>query len=144
MYDIQKKGSTGKNARVFSLRYCKNCISNEDLTHTCKQTGQFFPKSRQFLSRQMLIPRMSFSNDLGVSWMNLPGTSLEPQDVAQKTFKVRLRNNVGSSVGCPWISLYFSFGTYSIDQMYLKAIQHSRCIENPVKLLRWSIFCKIS
>ena len=38
----------------------------------------------------------------------------------------------------------FSFRTYSIDQIYLKAFQHSRCIENPVKHLRWSIFCKIS
>ena len=38
----------------------------------------------------------------------------------------------------------FSFRTYSIDQIYLKVFQHSRCIENPVKLLRWTIFCKIS
>ena len=36
------------------------------------------------------------------------------------------------------------FQTYSIDQIYLKAFQYSRCIENPVKLLRWSMFCKIS
>ena len=26
----------------------------------------------------------------------------------------------------------------------LKAFQHSRCIENPVKLLRWNIFCETS
>ena len=31
-----------------------------------------------------------------------------------------------------------------IDWPNLKAFQRSRCIENPVKLLRWSIFCKIS
>ena len=30
------------------------------------------------------------------------------------------------------------------DWPNLKVFQHSRCIENPVKLLRWSIFCKIS
>ena len=30
----------------------------------------------------------------------------------------------------------FSFRTYSIDQIYLKAFQHSTCTENPVKLLR--------
>ena len=36
-----------------------------------------------------------------------------------------------------------SLRTYSIDQIYLKAFQHSRCIENPVKLLRQSTFCKI-
>ena len=46
-----------------------------------------------------------------------------------------------------WISqifFNFSFRTDSIDQIYLKAFQCSRCIENPMKLLRWSIFCKIS
>ena len=37
-----------------------------------------------------------------------------------------------------------SFRTYSIDQIYLKAFQHTRCIEDPVKLLRWGIFWKIS
>ena len=37
----------------------------------------------------------------------------------------------------------FSFRTYSTDQIYLEAFQHSRCIENPVKLLRWSIFGKL-
>ena len=38
----------------------------------------------------------------------------------------------------------FSFRTYSINQIYLKAIQHSRYIENSMKLLRCSIFSKIS
>ena len=38
----------------------------------------------------------------------------------------------------------FSFRIYSIDQIHLRAFQHSNCIENPVKLLIWSIFCKIS
>ena len=37
----------------------------------------------------------------------------------------------------------FSFRTYSTDQIYLKAFQHSRCIENPVKLIRWSILGKL-
>ena len=38
-----------------------------------------------------------------------------------------------------WMSQYFlnfSFRAYSIDQIYLKAFQQSRCIENPVKFLR--------
>ena len=46
-----------------------------------------------------------------------------------------------------WMSQFFlncSFRTYSIDQIYLKAFQHLRWIENRVKLLRWSIFWKIS
>ena len=40
--------------------------------------------------------------------------------------------------------LIFLFRTYLIDQIYLKVFQHSRCIKNPVKLLIWSIFCKIN
>ena len=47
-------------------------------------------------------------------------------------------------LGCPNVFVNFSFRTYSIDQIYLKAFRHSRCIENPVKLLRWSIFWEIS
>ena len=35
-----------------------------------------------------------------------------------------------------WMSQKFSFRTNSIDQIYLKAFQHSRCIKNPVRLLR--------
>ena len=68
-----------------------------------------------------------------------------PQDVLGKSYNghSNLLDDVGSSVGFPQISLCFSFETYSIDQIYLKAIQHSRCIWNPVKLLRWSFFCKI-
>ena len=45
-----------------------------------------------------------------------------------------------------WMSQLFfnlSFRTYSIDQIYLKAFQHSRCIENLVKLLRWSTSAKL-
>ena len=38
----------------------------------------------------------------------------------------------------------FSFRTYSIGQIYIKAFQHSRCIENSVKLLKWNFFCEIS
>ena len=34
--------------------------------------------------------------------------------------------------------------TDTIDKIYLKAFQRSRCIEKPVKRLRQSIFCKIS
>ena len=43
----------------------------------------------------------------------------------------------------------YVFGTMwklirSIDQIYLKTIQHSRCTENTVALLKWSIFREIS
>ena len=63
-----------------------------------------------------------------------------PQDVfPQKTFKARFRDDVGSSVGCLKTSFYFSFETYLIDQIYLKAIQYSRCIQKLVELLRWSV-----
>ena len=78
---------------------------------------------------------------LGGWFRTSPGRS---QDVRYRTFKARLRDDVGSWTGCPKISFYFSFGTYSIEQIYLKAIQHSRSIENPVELLRWSIFVEIS
>ena len=37
-------------------------------------------------------------------------------------------------LGCPNIFFNFSFRTYLIDQTYLKALQYSRCIENPLKL----------
>ena len=50
-----------------------------------------------------------------------------------------------------WISknffkFFFSeiFRTYSNGQIYLKAFQHSRFIENSVKLLRWSMFIVIN
>ena len=43
----------------------------------------------------------------------------------------------------PYISFYFSFGAYSTDKIYLKAIQYSRCIYNPVELLTWSFSYKI-
>ena len=57
MHDIQKKGSTGKNFRIFSPRHPLNGISIENLTHRCTQTRQFFPKSGNFLS--------IFKNDRG-------------------------------------------------------------------------------
>ena len=70
-----------------------------------------------------------------------------PQDVL-RTFPRRpskhvLRTMWGHLFNVPKF-LFFSFETYSIDQIYLKAIQYSRCIYNPVELLRWSYFCKIS
>ena len=37
----------------------------------------------------------------------------------------------------------FNFSFRNFDQTYLKAFQHSGCIENPVKLPRWSIFCEL-
>ena len=50
MHDIQKKGSSaGKNFLVFSSRYSLNCISSENLTLKCTQTGQFFPILEYFL-----------------------------------------------------------------------------------------------
>ena len=67
------------------------------------------------------------------------------------TFKGRpwevLRTSPRGPCTQTWMSqkfFNFSFRTCLIDQIYLKAFQHSRCIENPVKLLRWNIFCKIS
>ena len=41
-----------------------------------------------------------------------------------------------------WMSK--SFFQNLFDWTNVKAFQHSRCIDNPVKLLRWSIFCEIS
>ena len=49
MYNIQKKSSAGKNFLVFSSRYSLNCISSENLTLKCTQTGQFFPILEYFL-----------------------------------------------------------------------------------------------
>ena len=61
-----------------------------------------------------------------------------PQDVLTTSS----RGNSSLKLGCPKIYQNFFFRTYSIDQIYLKAFQHSRCIENPVRLLRWCIFCE--
>ena len=47
-------------------------------------------------------------------------------------------------LGCPKIYFNHSFRIYSIHQIYLKAFQHSRCTEKPVKLLNCSIFCEIN
>ena len=80
-----------------------------------------------------------------------PGRS---HDVPQGTFRVLKLEcpNIFSnfsfrtySVDQIYLKIFnFSFRTYSVDQIYLKIFQYSRCIENRVKLLRWSIFCKIS
>ena len=45
-----------------------------------------------------------------------------------------------------WMSKFFFklFFQNLLGCPNLKAFQHSSCIENPVKLLKWSIFCKIS
>ena len=64
-----------------------------------------------------------------------------PQDVL-RTFP--RGSSVYSNLDVPTVFFNFFFRTYSIDQIYLKAFQRSRCINNAVKLLRWSIFCKIS
>ena len=42
MHIIQKKVPAGKHFLVFSSRYSLNCISSENLTPKCTQTGQFF------------------------------------------------------------------------------------------------------
>ena len=47
-----------------------------------------------------------------------------------------------SNLDVPTFFKNFSFRTYSIDQIYLKAFQHSRCIENPVKLQDVAISAK--
>ena len=76
--------------------------------------------------------------------LDVPRTFSGRQDVPYRSFKACFRDNVGSSVGCRKIYFFFSFGTYSIVQIYLKVIKYSRFIENPVEILRWSIFCEIS
>ena len=61
-----------------------------------------------------------------------------------RTFSGRpLEDLQSTQTWMPKIFFSFSFRTCLIDQIYLKAFQHTRCIENPVKLLWWSIFCKI-
>ena len=50
MSDIQTKSYVGKTIMNFSPRCSSNCISKQNLTHGCAQTGQSFPKSRHFLS----------------------------------------------------------------------------------------------
>ena len=51
-----------------------------------------------------------------------------------KGLKARLREDVRSSVGGPNIYFCFSFRAYSFDQIDLKGIQHSTCVESPVEL----------
>ena len=70
---------------------------------------------------------------------DIPGRLIRdvPRKFSGRTFRVL-------KFGCPKISFNFPFRTYLVDQIYLKAFQYSTCIENPVILLRWSIFCKIS
>ena len=60
-----------------------------------------------------------------------------------RTFSGRPLGDLQSAQTC-MSQHFFSSRTYSIDQIYLKTFQHSRCIENPVKLLRWRISRKIS
>ena len=60
-----------------------------------------------------------------------------------KTFSGRPLEDLESTQ--TWMSNFFKlFFQNLFDWPNLKAFQHSRCIENLVKLLRWSIFCKIS
>ena len=58
-----------------------------------------------------------------------------------KTFSGRPLEDIESTQ--TWMSKFFGCQNL-LDWPNLKAFQHSRYIENPVKLLRWSIFCKIS
>ena len=57
-----------------------------------------------------------------------------------KTFSGRPLEDLESTQ--TWMSKFFFQNLF--DWPNLKAFQHSSCIENSVKLLRWSIFCKIS
>ena len=84
------------------------------------------------------------------SWGRLETTSRGRPNL---TFKGRPQNVLRTSprrpsgysdLDVPKFFFNFCFRTYSIDQIYLKAFQHSRYIENPANLLRWRIFCKIS
>ena len=66
MHNIQKKCSTGKIFLAFSSRYPLNCISSENLTPKCTQTGQFFPILEYFLpilkKRQGKLPTLPLSS----------------------------------------------------------------------------------
>ena len=76
---------------------------------------------------------------------DVPGRSI--QDVP-RTFlgrSIEDSNLEYSNFDVPAFFLFnFSSRTFSINQIYLKSFQHSRCIENPVNLLRWRSFCKIN
>ena len=132
------------------------------------------PKSVKYPSRQTLVPRAfpfsvvrtSPKDPIWPSWERPNLTSWGRPNMTSKgrpnlTFKGRPweldLGNPRTFSGSPledlqntqiWMSqknfFNFFFRTYSIDQIYLKAFQQWRCIENPVKLLWWSIFCKIS
>ena len=65
------------------------------------------------------------------------------QDVPWRSFKTRLWDDVGSFVECLKNSFYFSFRTYSIGQICIKAIQYSRCISKLIELLNWSFLAKL-
>ena len=86
-------------------------------------------------------PEMTSRGRLNLMFKGRPWRvdSGRPQDVL-RTFPSR-----------PWE--YSNFDIYNFFKLFfqnlfdwpnLKAFQHSRCIEDPVKLLRWRIFCKIS
>ena len=49
-----------------------------------------------------------------------------------------------SNLDVPTFFFNFSFKTYSIDQIYVKALQYSSCIENPVKLPRFHDFWAVN
>ena len=50
MRDIQKNATQVKIFLFLVQDILKNCILDENLTHRCTQTGQFFPKLGYFLS----------------------------------------------------------------------------------------------
>ena len=78
MYHIQKKGPTGRNVGVFSKRYSSNCILNENLTHTCTQTGPIFRSQDTFflfLKRPPPLPSASCMS--GLVLKRIPSSSSE-------------------------------------------------------------------
>ena len=65
------------------------------------------------------------------------------QDVPWRSFKTRLRDDMGSFVECLKNLFDLSIRTYSIGQICIKAIQYSRCISKPIELLNWSFLVKL-
>ena len=73
-----------------------------------------------------------------------------PQDVIRTSYRGHSKHFLATmwdyqlDISNFFFFFYFFCGAYSIDQISLKAIQHSRCSENLFELLWWRIFPEIS
>ena len=77
---------------------------------------------------------------------NVPGRSIRDVPWTFSGRSIEDSNLEYSNFDVPAFFFFFNFSsrTFSINQIYLKSFQHSRCIENQVKLLRRRSFCKIN